>query len=97
MNSAAPAADLRIRLVLFDLDGTLVDTADDLAAAVNRCQDARGLPLTPPPELRPWTSHGARGLMVVSIPRWVAPLAPSPSGLRYEKIIPPPWLPCAVR
>jgi phosphoglycolate phosphatase len=63
MNSAAPAADLRIRLVLFDLDGTLVDTADDLAAAVNRCQDGRGLPLTPPPELRPWTSHGARGLI----------------------------------
>jgi 2-phosphoglycolate phosphatase len=63
MTSAAPAAELRIRLVLFDLDGTLVDTADDLAAAVNRCQDERGLPPTPPQQLRPWTSHGARGLI----------------------------------
>jgi 2-phosphoglycolate phosphatase len=50
-------------LVLFDLDGTLVDTADDLAAALNRCQSLRGLPPTPPQELRPWTSHGARGLI----------------------------------
>ncbi|HEX4585398.1 MAG TPA: HAD-IA family hydrolase [Burkholderiaceae bacterium] len=63
MNTAAPAAALRTRLILFDLDGTLVDTAQDLAAALNRCQLLRGLPLTPPQELRPWTSHGARGLI----------------------------------
>ena len=58
-----PAAAAATRLVLFDLDGTLVDTADDLAAALNRCQSLRGLPPTPPQELRPWTSHGARGLI----------------------------------
>jgi N-acetyl-D-muramate 6-phosphate phosphatase len=58
-----PAAAAATRLVLFDLDGTLVDTADDLAAALNRCQTLRGLPPTPPQELRPWTSHGARGLI----------------------------------
>ena len=58
-----PAAAAATRLVLFDLDGTLVDAADDLAAALNRCQSLRGLPPTPPQELRPWTSHGARGLI----------------------------------
>ncbi len=58
-----PAAAAATRLVLFDLDGTLGDTADDLAAALNRCQSLRGLPPTPPQELRPWTSHGARGLI----------------------------------
>jgi phosphoglycolate phosphatase len=63
MSTAAPAAALRTRLILFDLDGTLVDTADDLAAALNRCRIRRGLPPTPPQELRPWTSHGARGLI----------------------------------
>jgi N-acetyl-D-muramate 6-phosphate phosphatase len=63
MSGAAPAAGVRTRLVLFDLDGTLVDTAQDLAAAVNRCRRRRGLPPTPLEELRPWTSHGARGMI----------------------------------
>ncbi len=56
-------ASPRTRLVLFDLDGTLVDTAQDLAAALNRCRTLRGLEPTPVLELRPWTSHGARGLI----------------------------------
>jgi N-acetyl-D-muramate 6-phosphate phosphatase len=60
---AAPAVEPRVRLVLFDLDGTLVDTAEDLAAAVNRCRTRRGLEPTPLEDLRPWTSHGARGLI----------------------------------
>jgi len=58
-----PAGFERTRLILFDLDGTLVDTAEDLAAALNRCRERRGLAPTPPGELRPWTSHGARGLI----------------------------------
>jgi 2-phosphoglycolate phosphatase len=62
VSAAAPAA-LRTRLILFDLDGTLVDTAEDLAAAVNQCRMRRGLQSRPPQELRPWTSHGARGLI----------------------------------
>jgi len=63
LSSPAPAVASRTRLVLFDLDGTLVDTAEDLASAVNRCRTDRGLQPTPPLELRPWTSHGARGLI----------------------------------
>ncbi len=63
MSALAPATDMPTRLVLFDLDGTLVDTAEDLAAAVNRCQARRGLAPTPVQELRPWASHGARGLI----------------------------------
>jgi 2-phosphoglycolate phosphatase len=61
--SKPPAAASATRLVLFDLDGTLVDTAEDLAAALNRCRMRRGLAPTPPEQLRPWTSHGARGLI----------------------------------
>ena len=52
-----------IRLVLFDLDGTLADTAPDLAAIANRQREARGLAPLPLEELRPVASHGARGLI----------------------------------
>jgi phosphoglycolate phosphatase len=50
-------------LVLFDLDGTLADTAPDLVAAINACLRARDRPERPLGELRPWVSHGARGLI----------------------------------
>jgi phosphoglycolate phosphatase len=52
-----------VALVLFDLDGTLVDTAPDLADAVNRMLAARGRPAVPLAELRPVASHGARGML----------------------------------
>lgn len=49
--------------ILFDLDGTLADTAPDLAAAVNLLRTARGLAPTPYEILRPTASSGARGLI----------------------------------
>jgi len=52
-----------IRLVLFDLDGTLADTAPDLAAAVNRMLVARGRTALPLASLRPLVSQGARGMI----------------------------------
>lgn len=51
------------RAILFDLDGTLADTAPDLAAAMNRVRAARGLAPTPYELLRPVASAGARGLI----------------------------------
>jgi 2-phosphoglycolate phosphatase len=51
------------RLALFDLDGTLADTAPDLAAVVNRQRAERGLEPLPLGELRPLASRGARGLI----------------------------------
>lgn len=52
-----------IKAVLFDLDGTLADTAPDLGAALNRMRIARGLDAVPLDEIRPCASHGARGLL----------------------------------
>ncbi|GIX22709.1 MAG: phosphoglycolate phosphatase, bacterial [Gammaproteobacteria bacterium] len=52
-----------LRLFLFDLDGTLVDTAPDLAAVVNAMRTARGLPPRPLEALRPAVSRGARALL----------------------------------
>lgn len=54
---------LGIDAILFDLDGTLADTAPDLAAALNRVRRARGLDPVPLARLRPYASHGARGLL----------------------------------
>ena len=54
-------------LVLFDFDGTLADTAPDLAAAANLQRARRGLPDLPLAQLRPVASHGARGLLRVAL------------------------------
>jgi phosphoglycolate phosphatase len=53
----------RPRAVFFDLDGTLADTAADLAAPVNAMRAARGLAPLPLDDLRPFASMGARGLI----------------------------------
>ena len=52
-----------IKAVLFDLDGTLADTAPDLGYAVNRMRETRGLPPLPASATRPVASLGARGLL----------------------------------
>lgn len=49
--------------VLFDLDGTLADTAPDLAAALNRICAEDGLPPISLDLLRPHTSSGVRGML----------------------------------
>lgn len=51
------------KIVLFDLDGTLADSAPDLAAAINAVRIDRGLPPVPYEQLRPVASAGAPGLV----------------------------------
>jgi 2-phosphoglycolate phosphatase len=53
--------------VLFDLDGTLADTAGDLGGALNQLRIQRGLDPLPLDLLRPYASAGARGLIGVGL------------------------------
>jgi len=57
------ARPLPVTAVLFDLDGTLADSAGDLAGAVNRMRAERGLDPVGIETLRPHASAGARGLL----------------------------------
>lgn len=63
MNAPAYLLPFPPAAVFFDLDGTLADTAADLAAPVNAMRIARGLEPLPLDQLRPFASHGARGLL----------------------------------
>lgn len=52
-----------INTVLFDLDGTLVDTAPDLGYALNLLLERHGKPRLSDATIRPFASHGSRGLI----------------------------------
>ena len=51
-------------VVIFDLDGTLVDSAPDLAGAMNAVLRAEGLAPVPSEDVRPLVGDGARALLV---------------------------------
>jgi len=51
------------RLAVFDLDGTLVDSAEDIAASVNHALEVVGLPLRTLAEVRGFVGEGARRLL----------------------------------
>lgn len=62
MSSAFPKA------VLFDLDGTLLDSAPDMVAAVARMRARRGQPAMALEALRPHVSRGARAMATAAFP-----------------------------
>ena len=56
------------QLIIFDLDGTLLDTLDDLSAAVNYAMSQRGFPQHTREEYMKMVGHGARNLMSQALP-----------------------------
>lgn len=54
---------IRFDCVVFDLDGTLADTAPDLTAALNHALSALGRPEVPAESVRHMVGHGARALL----------------------------------
>lgn len=70
-----------LRAVLFDLDGTLVDSAPDLCNAVNRVLAGLGRPPVPLERLRQVVSKGGRAMLSVALPDL--------SEAEREKLLPP--------
>lgn len=71
-----------IQAVLFDLDGTLIDTAPDLGAAADKLRTDRGLPSLPLELYRPMAGAGARGMLGVAFD--MTPEHPEFPALREE-------------
>jgi N-acetyl-D-muramate 6-phosphate phosphatase len=55
-----------LKAVLFDLDGTLIDSAPDLGAAADKMRTDRGLPSLPLEKYRPMAGAGARGMLGIA-------------------------------
>ncbi len=68
MDGNSPMNDFP-RAVLFDLDGTLLDSAPDMLATANRMRADRGLPAMALAELRPHVSKGARAMLAAAFPQ----------------------------
>ena len=59
---------MKPKLIIFDLDGTLLDTIDDLKEAVNHAMSLRGFPTFTRNEVMAMVGHGARNLMRQALP-----------------------------
>lgn len=70
------------RAVLFDLDGTLIDSAPDLGAAADKMRTDRGLASLPLSHYRPMAGAGARGMLGVAF--GITPEALEFAALREE-------------
>jgi 2-phosphoglycolate phosphatase len=75
-------ASSRLHAVLFDLDGTLIDSAPDLGGAGNDLRERRGLPPLPLAAFRPMTGTGARGMLGVALQ--ITPEHPEFESLKHE-------------
>lgn len=71
-----------VQAVLFDLDGTLIDSAPDLGAAADKMRLDRGLPSLPYERYRPMAGAGARGMLGVGF--GLTPESPEFAAMREE-------------
>jgi phosphoglycolate phosphatase len=56
-----------MQAILFDLDGTLIDTAPDIAAALNLALKRAGLSAVTLEQVRGWIGHGTRASLTTAV------------------------------
>lgn len=71
-----------VKAVLFDLDGTLIDSAPDLGAAADKMRVDRGLPSLPLESYRHMAGAGARGMLGIAF--GITPEHPDFAAMREE-------------
>jgi phosphoglycolate phosphatase len=71
-----------VQAVLFDLDGTLIDSAPDLGAAADKMRTDRGLAAYPLDRYRPMAGAGARGMLGIAF--GMAPDHPDFAAMKEE-------------
>lgn len=59
---------MKYKVVIFDLDGTLIDSLEDLSVAVNHAMDLKGFPRHTLEEYRQMVGHGVRNLVMQALP-----------------------------
>lgn len=85
MSAPNPQQRARVDAVLFDFDGTLVDSAPDMAAAANEMRAAQGMHPAPYESLRRMVGSGARGMVAVAF--GVKPGEPHYDELRTDFLV----------
>ena len=64
---------MRYKAVIFDMDGTILDTLDDLAGSVNHALECYGFPLRSREEIRSFLGNGMTQLIRLSVPENTSP------------------------
>lgn len=70
--------------VLFDLDGTLIDTAPEIGEALNLCLQELELPRADPAQVRSWIGHGTRNLINEALAHHQGPDGP----IKADSVLP---------
>ncbi len=78
---------MKKKLVVFDLDGTLLDTLEDIRRAVNYALSAYDIPLIEREETRRFVGHGLRNALLSAVERSGERIEESDFSLMYELMI----------
>ncbi|MEE8482431.1 MAG: phosphoglycolate phosphatase, partial [Acidiferrobacterales bacterium] len=81
-NPTEPSMSLAVKMVMIDLDGTLIDTAPDIAASANTMLEQLGLPTHDPALVATWIGNGVGRLVKRAL---IGSLDGEPDPAVYEK------------